>query len=189
IRTFDVGGGLGIVYDETTDCPASPADYGALVSEKLTGRGLKAIFEPGRMIAGNAGVLLSRVRYIKTGGARNFLILDAAMNDLLRPALYGAHHAIVPVKPSDGPTMRYDVVGPVCESGDTFAKGVQLPKMQEGDLVILRSAGAYGAVQAGQYNTRPLVPEALVDGARFEIIRKRPTIDDMLAHEHIPDWL
>ena len=189
IKTFDVGGGLGIVYDENTDTPASPQDYGAMITEKLKEQGLKTIFEPGRMIAANAGVLLSEVRYIKTGGARNFLILDAAMNDLIRPALYGAHHEIEAVRASSRAPVTYDVVGPVCETGDTFTKHVNLPEMQESDLVVLRSAGAYGAVQAGQYNTRPLVPEVLVDGDKFAVIRKRPSIDDMLAGEQIPKWV
>ncbi|HHL43576.1 MAG TPA: diaminopimelate decarboxylase, partial [Hellea balneolensis] len=189
IRTFDMGGGLGISYESGKDEPPLPAAYAHMVARKLKGLNLKIIFEPGRAIAGNAGVLLAKVQYIKTGGARNFLILDAAMNDLIRPALYGAHHDILPVIAGSDERVAYDVVGPVCETGDTFAKQYKLSKCAQGDLVVLCSAGAYGAVQSGTYNTRPLVPEVLVSGDQYAIIRKRPRVEDMLAAETIPDWV
>ncbi len=196
IQRFDVGGGLGISYDPSGQdaaqkAPPLPSAYVAMVSHKTKTHNLKIIFEPGRAIAGNAGVLLSQVRYIKSGGARNFLILDAAMNDLIRPALYNASHALEPVHPKTeiSQTKTYDIVGPVCETGDTFSVGSKLPEMAEGDLVILRSAGAYGAVQASEYNTRPLIPEVMVSGDKYALIRKRPTIEQMLARETIPDWV
>lgn len=191
IKNYDLGGGLGIAYDTTHDAPPLPTAYGDMVRRKFYGQNLKAIFEPGRAIAGNAGILLTQVRYIKSGGARTFLILDAAMNDLIRPALYNAHHSIEPVIASKQSTawVDYDVVGPVCETGDTFAEKRAMPQMQESDLVAIRSAGAYGAVQASTYNTRPLVPEVLVSGDRFEIIRTRPTIDALLADEMVPEWI
>jgi len=143
------------------------------------------------MIAGNAGVLLAKVEYVKTGGARNFLIIDAAMNDLIRPALYSAHHDIEPVaqRNSDAITSPYDVVGPVCETGDTFTEQRDLPDMQAGDHLVIHSAGAYGAVQASQYNTRPLIPEVLVSGDQFKVVRERPKIEDILKTESIPDWI
>ena len=191
IQTYDVGGGLGIPYGDTNDAPPLPAAYGKMVARKLKGQGLKAIFEPGRSIAGNAGILLSKIRYIKSGGARTFLILDAAMNDLIRPALYNAHHMIDPVTAplASQEWVDYDIVGPVCETGDTFATLRPMPKMREGALVAIRSAGAYGAVQACEYNTRPLIPEIMVSGDKFEIIRARPSIDDMLKTETVPDWV
>ena len=149
------------------------------------------IFEPGRMIAGNSGVLLSEVLYVKNGEDRDFLIIDAAMNDLLRPALYDAYHDIEPVKApgSDAKEAIYDVVGPICESGDTFTKGRDMPAMMSGDLVVLHSAGAYGAAQSSQYNTRPLTPEVMVKGDRFEVIRERPKIEEILKSERLPSWL
>ncbi|MEE9273185.1 MAG: diaminopimelate decarboxylase [Robiginitomaculum sp.] len=191
IQTYDLGGGLGITYDDTNDAPPLPAAYGQMVTEKFKGQNLKAIFEPGRSIAGNAGILLTKVRYIKSGGARTFVILDAAMNDFIRPALYSAHHDIDPVviNKSTSEYIDCDIVGPVCETGDTFAVLRSMPKMSEGDLVAIRSAGAYGAVQACEYNTRPLVPEVIVSGNKFEIIRKRPSIEDMLKAERVPDWI
>ena len=191
VKTYDLGGGLGIAYDQTNNAPPLPIAYTKMVADKFRGLDLKAIFEPGRSIAGNAGVLLTRIRYIKSGGVRTFLILDAAMNDLIRPALYGAHHDIDPVNVPQPQceTVDYDVVGPVCETGDTFAVLRSMPKMQQGELVVLRSAGAYGAVQACEYNTRPLVPEVMVSGDKFEVIRKRPSIDDMLKAESVPDWI
>lgn len=191
IKTYDMGGGLGIPYDEALDVPPLPEAYGTMVASKTRGRDLKMIFEPGRVIAGNAGVLLSEVKYVKSGGARNFLILDAAMNDLIRPVLYNAHHAIEPVNTNGTTTetVAYDIVGPVCESGDTFATLRDMPQMQEGDLVIIRSAGAYGAVQSSEYNTRPLVPETMVSGDKFAIIRKRPGLEEILSREDVPSWL
>ncbi|MDQ7018557.1 MAG: diaminopimelate decarboxylase [Robiginitomaculum sp.] len=189
IRTFDMGGGLGIVYNQDEDTLPTVTDYMDMVRRHTAGLGLKMIFEPGRAIAGNAGVLLSRVQYVKHGSARNFLILDAAMNDLLRPALYGAYHAIQPVKePMSDQTEIYDIVGPVCETGDTFATHRRLSVMQSDDLVAMLSAGAYGAVQAGQYNTRPLVPEVLVKDSQFSVIRMRPDLEDILRLESVPGW-
>ena len=191
IRTFDFGGGLGIPYSENENTPPLPELYGEMISKATQGLDVKMIFEPGRMIAGNAGILLTKTIYVKKGSVRNFIILDAAMNDLIRPALYDAHHNIEPVKFSNNgaPTQIYDIVGPVCETGDTFAKQRELPEIEAGDLITIHSAGAYGAVQAGQYNTRPLIPEVLVSGDKYEIIRARPTVEDILKTEHIPDWV
>ena len=182
---------MGVPYVEDSDAPPLPIEYGRMISEKVQGHNLKMIFEPGRMIAGNAGVLLAKVEYVKTGGARNFLIIDAAMNDLIRPALYSAHHDIQPVsqRNSDGITSPYDVVGPVCETGDTFTEQRELPDMQAGDHLVIHSAGAYGAVQASQYNTRPLIPEVLVSGDKFKVVRERPKVEDILKTESIPDWV
>lgn len=191
IRTYDFGGGLGIPYNEDENTPPLPKLYGEMITRMTEGLGLKMIFEPGRMIAGNAGVLLSKTVYVKKGSVRNFIILDAAMNDLIRPALYDAHHHIEPVTFTDNgaPTQTYDIVGPVCETGDTFAKQRDLPEVNDGDLIVIHSAGAYGAVQAGQYNTRPLVPEVLVSGDKYQIIRERPKVEDILKMETIPDWV
>jgi diaminopimelate decarboxylase len=153
--------------------------------------GCEIEIEPGRLIAGNAGVLVAQVIYRKQGAGREFLILDAAMNDLVRPAMYAAHHDIVPVAevPPGSPQPPVDIVGPVCESGDTFAKGRPLPLLQAGELVAFRSSGAYGAVMASEYNTRPLVPEVLVSGDHFAVIRARPTFDEIIARDTIPAWL
>jgi len=190
IKNFDIGGGLGIPYVVGNNAPPLPVEYGKMIADKTKGHNLKMIFEPGRMIAGNAGVLLSSVEYVKTGGSRNFLIIDAAMNDLIRPALYGAHHDIEPVvEPTGSETASYDVVGPICETGDTFTEQRQMPEMAAGDLVVIHSAGAYGAVQSCQYNTRPLVPEVLVHGDQFVVVRNRPSIEDILKTETIPDWI
>lgn len=190
IRVFDIGGGLGIPYGDNSQTPPNPSEYGALV-QRLTGNlGVQMVFEPGRMIAGNSGVLLSRVLYVKEGDDRDFLILDSAMNDLLRPALYDAWHDMEPVL-APGPdyvAAKYDVVGPICESGDTFAKGRDMPAVDAGDLVVFHSAGAYGAAQSSQYNTRPLVPEVMVRGGEFQVIRERPTIEDMLKTERLLTW-
>ena len=168
-----------------------PIEYGQVIRETVGDLGCQIEIEPGRNIVGNAGVLLSRVIYVKNGEDRDFLIVDAAMNDLLRPAMYGAHHDIVPlVEPAVGAPVRpYDVVGPVCESGDTFQKGADLPELAAGGLVAFRSAGAYGAVMASEYNSRPLVPEVLVQGDHFAVIRGRPTFEEMLARDSIPAWL
>jgi diaminopimelate decarboxylase len=153
--------------------------------------GCEIEIEPGRLIAGNAGILLARVIGVKEGEARAFAILDAAMNDLIRPAMYDAWHDIVPVaEPAAGAETRdYDVVGPVCESGDTFARARPLPPLGEGDLVAFRSAGAYGAVMASEYNSRPLVPEVLVDGDHYAVVRRRPSFDEMLARDTLPPWM
>lgn len=191
IQSFDIGGGLGIPYGNNAKTPPPPSEYGEMVTRLTANMDVEMIFEPGRMIAGNSGVLLSEVLYVKRGEDRNFLIIDAAMNDLLRPALYDAFHDIEPVR-APGTEMtqtHYDVVGPICESGDTFAKARELPTMESGDLLVFHSAGAYGAAQSSQYNTRPLIPEVLVKGDKFTVIRPRPTIEQILESEVIPDWL
>ncbi|WP_282028264.1 diaminopimelate decarboxylase [Paracoccus marcusii] len=191
ITRLDLGGGLGIPYRRDNSAPPLPIEYGQVIRETVGDLGCQIEIEPGRNIVGNAGVLLSRVIYVKNGEDRDFLIVDAAMNDLLRPAMYGAHHDIVPlVEPAVGAPVRpYDVVGPVCESGDTFQKGADLPELAAGGLVAFRSAGAYGAVMASEYNSRPLVPEVLVQGDHFAVIRGRPTFEEMLARDSIPAWL
>lgn len=191
IRRLDLGGGLGIPYTRSNEAPPLPTDYGAMIKRTLGHLDCEIEIEPGRLIAGNSGVLVSSVIYVKNGEGRDFLILDAAMNDLVRPSMYGAHHDIITVaEPAAGaPTVPFDVVGPVCETGDTFAKGRDLPLMAAGDLVAFRSAGAYGAVMASEYNTRPLVPEVLVRDDHFAVIRARPSYDEILKRDSIPDWL
>ena len=191
ITRLDLGGGLGIPYRRDNNAPPLPIEYGQVIRDTVGDLGCEIEIEPGRNIVGNAGILLSKVIYVKHGEGRDFLIVDAAMNDLLRPAMYGAHHDIVPVRePAVGaPVQAFDVVGPVCESGDTFQKGADLPAMAAGDLIAFRSAGAYGAVMASEYNSRPLVPEVLVSGDHFAVIRARPTYEEMLARDSIPEWL
>ncbi|HKK36722.1 MAG TPA: diaminopimelate decarboxylase [Paracoccaceae bacterium] len=191
IERLDLGGGLGIPYRRANAAPPLPFDYGALIRRTVGHLGCEIEIEPGRLVAGNAGVLLSRVIYRKAGEGRTFLILDAAMNDLIRPAMYDAYHEIVPVaEPAPGAeTAPVDVVGPVCESGDSFAQARELPRLEAGDLVAFRSAGAYGAVMASEYNTRPLVPEVLVKGDQFRVVRARPTFEEMLSRDTIPDWI
>ena len=191
IRRLDLGGGLGIPYTVSNEAPPLPMDYGALIKETVGHLGCEVEIEPGRLVVGNAGILVSRVIYVKSGEGRDFLILDGAMNDLIRPAMYDAHHDIVPiVEPAPGNEMQpYDIVGPVCESGDTFAKNRMMPPLADGDLVAFRSAGAYGAVMASEYNTRPLVPEVLVNGHQFAVIRARPTFDEIINRDTIPIWL
>ncbi|MCY4333760.1 MAG: diaminopimelate decarboxylase [Litoreibacter sp.] len=191
ITRLDLGGGLGIPYERSNADPPLPRDFGQVVREEVGHLGCEIEIEPGRLIAGNAGVLVSEVIYVKQGEDRQFLILDAAMNDLIRPAMYGAHHDILPVKepaPGEEPAT-YDIVGPVCESGDTFAKHRQMPAVGVGDLVAFRSAGAYGAVMASEYNSRPMIPEVLVQGDQFAVIRPRPTFDEMINRDIIPSWL
>jgi len=182
IETLDLGGGLGIPYGEGA-VPPHPDAYADMIKRVTAPLNVKLIFEPGRMIAGNAGILVSRVLYVKEGETKNFLIIDAAMNDLVRPAMYDAFHEIWPVKESKGIETLYDIVGPVCESSDRFAKDRKMPALKAGDLVAVMSAGAYGAVQASQYNSRALIPEVLVNGDQYTVIRRRPTIDEMLALE------
>ncbi len=191
IRRIDLGGGLGIPYTRGNDAPPLPFDYGELVRRTVGDLGCEVEVEPGRLIAGNAGVLLSRVIYRKAGEGRDFLMLDAAMNDLIRPAMYDAWHDIVPVAepPPGSPVAPVDVVGPVCETGDTFARARHLPPLAAGDLVAFRTAGAYGAVMASEYNARPLVPEVLVTGDRFATVRRRPTYTEMLERDTLPPWL
>jgi diaminopimelate decarboxylase len=191
IRRLDLGGGLGIPYTRSNEALPLPTDYGAMVKRVLGHLGCEIEIEPGRLIAGNAGLLVSEVIYVKEGEDRKFLILDAAMNDLIRPAMYDAHHDIEPViEPRAGAERaKYDVVGPVCESGDTFAKGREMAQMNAGDLVAFRSAGAYGAVMSSEYNTRPLIPEVLVNGSEFAVIRSRPSFDVIINRDTIPEWL
>ncbi|WP_294928706.1 diaminopimelate decarboxylase [uncultured Paracoccus sp.] len=191
IRRLDMGGGLGIPYTRDNAAPPLPIEYGQVIRDTVGGLGCEIEIEPGRNIAGNAGILLSRVIYLKQGEGRDFLILDAAMNDLMRPAMYDAHHDIVPViQPGVGASVRpYDVVGPVCETGDTFVRGAQMTALAAGDLVAFRSAGAYGAVMASEYNTRPLVPEVLVSGDQFAVIRERPPVEEIIARDRIPGWM
>ncbi|MEQ8256898.1 MAG: diaminopimelate decarboxylase [Roseovarius confluentis] len=191
ISRLDMGGGLGIPYERSNAAPPLPTDYGAMIRETVGHLGCEIEIEPGRLVAGNAGILVSKVIYVKSGEGRDFLILDGAMNDLIRPAMYDAYHDIVPVKePAPGAEpAKYDIVGPVCESGDTFAKERVMPHVGEGDLVAFRSAGAYGAVMSSEYNTRPLVPEVLVHEHQFAVIRPRPTFDEMINRDTIPAWL
>jgi diaminopimelate decarboxylase len=191
ITRLDLGGGLGIPYTRSNEAPPLPLDYGALIKRTLGHLGCEIEIEPGRLISGNSGVLISEVIYVKQGEDRTFLIVDAAMNDLVRPSMYGAHHDIVPLIEAQAAaaTQDYDVVGPVCETGDTFAKARALPAMVAGDLLAFRSAGAYGAVMASEYNTRPLVPEVLVHGDQFAVIRARPTFEEILKRDSIPEWL
>jgi diaminopimelate decarboxylase len=190
ISFVNVGGGLGIPYRDEGEPPPHPEVYAALVTEKLGPLGCRFLFEPGRMIAGNSGVLVARVIYNKETGGKRFLIVDAAMNDLIRPALYDAYHEVWPVseKRALEPRSAHDVVGPICESSDFLAKDRLLPPLPEGDLVAIMTAGAYGAVQSSTYNSRLLVPEVLVSGDRWALIRPRPSYDDMLKAEHIAPW-
>lgn len=191
IRRLDLGGGLGIPYERSNDAPPLPVEYGAMVKETLGHLNCEIEIEPGRLIAGNAGIMVSKVIYVKEGEDRQFMIIDGAMNDLIRPAMYEAHHDIIPVveaTPGEEPTT-YDIVGPVCESGDTFAKGRTMAEVKPDDLVAFRSAGAYGAVMASEYNTRPLIPEVLVHGDQFAVIRRRPTFEEVINRDTIPEWL
>ncbi len=191
IDRLDLGGGLGIPYERSNEAPPLPTDYCAMVRRVLGHLDAEIEIEPGRLIVGNAGILLSRVIYRKSGEGREFMILDAAMNDLIRPAMYDAWHDIVPVREPAAAVEPepVDIVGPVCESGDTFAKARPMPPVGEGELVAFRSAGAYGAVMASEYNTRPLIPEVLVQGDHFAVIRKRPTFDEIIERDTIPAWL
>ena len=188
VARLDLGGGLGIRYQNET--PPLPDAYAAMVKRATRGLDCHLLLEPGRMIVGNAGVMVTRVLYVKESGARRFVIVDAAMNDLARPALYGAYHEIEPAAAAgDAPATPADVVGPICESGDIFAKDRALPPLAAGDLLVIRTAGAYGAIMASSYNMRPLVPEVLVRGDRFAVVRRRPEYDEMVALESLPDWL
>jgi diaminopimelate decarboxylase len=191
IRRLDLGGGLGIPYERSNTAPPLPLEYGDVVRRTVGDLGCEIEIEPGRLIAGNAGMMIASVIYEKSGEDRDFLILDAAMNDLIRPSMYGAYHDIVPVvEPAAGAEQRpFDVVGPVCESGDTFTKQRMLNPPQSGDLIGFRSAGAYGAVMSSEYNTRPLIPEILVHEHQFAVIRARPTFDEIINRDTIPEWL
>jgi diaminopimelate decarboxylase len=191
LHHIDVGGGLGVPYREDNEPPPDPAAYAAIIKRHTADLGLKLVFEMGRMIAGNAGILVTQVIYVKEGEGKTFVIVDAAMNDLIRPTLYDAHHDIKPVvePPVDAPRLVADVVGPVCETGDYLALGRDLPAVKPGDLLAVMTAGAYGAVQASTYNTRRLVPEVLVRGGDRAIVRPRPSYEDVIALDRIPPWL
>jgi diaminopimelate decarboxylase len=202
LEFFSIGGGLGIVYEPALasgpaawwDSPAAqglltPACYAARLTPLLAMTGLKILLEPGRFIAGNAGLLVTRVEYVKHTGSKTFVIVDAAMNDLVRPAMYDAWHEIVPVRRRGGPCVSSDVVGPVCESGDFFCKDRPLPKVREGDYLAVLSAGAYGFVMASNYNARPLAAEVLVHGSRSAVVRPRQRLEELWAGEKIPVWL
>lgn len=189
VTRLDLGGGLGVPYHGQSDLP-SIGDYVAMAARVLDGLGVEAAFEPGRLLAANAGVLLSRVIQVnERGDGRRFLVLDAGMNDLMRPALYDAFHDLVPVRPREGELRLYDLVGPICESTDIFARDRMLPPLQAGDLVAFMGAGAYGAVLASEYNSRALVPEVLVDGERWAVVRARPTYEEMWDREPKARWL
>jgi diaminopimelate decarboxylase len=202
LEFFSIGGGLGIVYDPALASGSphwwqsppgrkfiTPAAYAARLAPLLEPLGLKILIEPGRFIVGNAGILVTRVEYVKQTGGKNFVIVDAAMNDLIRPAFYDAFHEIVPVSRRAGRLVSSDVVGPICESGDFFCKDRPLPKVGEGDYLALMSAGAYGFVQASNYNTRPLAAEVLVRGARSAVVRRRQRLEELWEAEKIPAWL
>jgi diaminopimelate decarboxylase len=191
IRHLDIGGGLGVPYRGVNDIPPSPAEYAAVVREKLGDLGLRLILEPGRMIVGNAGVLVSKVIFAKEGADRTFTIVDAAMNDLIRPTLYDAHHDIWPVEEAKSATapVQQDIVGPVCETGDYLAIDRVLPVFAPGDLIAVMTAGAYGAVMSSTYNSRPLVPEVLVRGAEYAVVRPRPSYDEMIGMDRLPGWI
>jgi diaminopimelate decarboxylase len=191
ISHVDFGGGLGIPYHMDGEAPPLPSAYAAMVKRVTHNLGCTLLFEPGRMIVGNAGILVTRVIYVKQGEAKKFVIIDAAMNDLIRPTLYEAHHDILPVRASSQgtPEITADVVGPVCESGDYLALGRSLPEPKAGDLLAIMSAGAYGAVQSGFYNTRALVPEVLVRDNQYAVVRPRVEVDDLIAMDRPAPWL
>jgi len=191
IRRLDLGGGLGIPYERSNEAPPLPMEYGDVIRKTVGHLGCEIEIEPGRLISGNAGVMVSSVIYLKHGEGRDFLIIDAAMNDLIRPSMYDAHHDIVPVVEAVAGAEKsaYDIVGPVCETGDTFAKAREMTALGPDDLVAFRSAGAYGAVMASEYNSRPLIPEVLVNGDQFAVIRARPTYEEMINRDTIPEWL
>jgi diaminopimelate decarboxylase len=190
IERCDFGGGLGIVYEDGQDTPPLPTAYGAMVQRVAGNLGCTLVFEPGRLIVGNAGLLISKVIYVKEGEAKRFIILDAAMNDLIRPAMYEAYHHIAPVKEARMAQMTTaTIVGPVCETGDTFAADRNIADVAAGDLVAFHSAGAYGAVMSGSYNTRPLIPEVMVRGHDFAVVRPRVSVDDLIALDRKAPWL
>jgi len=187
VRTADLGGGLGVAYDPAAPPPPDPADYGAMVARVTRGWGVRLIFEPGRVIVGNAGVLLTEIIRIKPGGAHPFVIVDAAMNDLMRPSIYDAWHAIDAVVPNSE-RMIADIVGPVCETGDTFARGRDIDRVEAGELLIIRTAGAYAATMGSTYNSRPLAPEVLVNGKEWAIVRERQDVKALMRGGELPAW-
>jgi len=188
LHHVDVGGGLGIPYHHDEEAPPDPMAYAEIVRRHIGPLGLTLVLEPGRLIVGNAGILVTRVEYVKAG-EKTFVIVDAAMNDLIRPTLYEAHHDVQPVVHSNKPRIKADIVGPVCETGDYLAKDRRIEGVEEGDLLAIMSAGAYGAVMASTYNSRPLVPEVLVDGDKWHVIRPRRSIEELLALDSVPDWV
>ena len=186
-KYLDLGGGLGITY--SSEHPPLPKEYGAAIIDAVRGLNIKLIFEPGRVIVGNAGVMVTRVLYRKEAGKKTFIIVDAGMNDLIRPALYGAYHDIKPLMARNGPTEKADVVGPICESSDFMAKDRDLPHLSRGDLIAVMSAGAYGFTMASNYNSRPKPPEVLVDGQNYSVVILRQSYEDLIAGEAVPDGL
>ncbi|MDP8996538.1 MAG: diaminopimelate decarboxylase [Pseudomonadota bacterium] len=189
IRHLDLGGGLGVPYRGTNDVPPHPDEYAAMVKRTLGHLGLRYMMEPGRLIVGNAGIMVTRVIYVKENEGRHFIIQDGAMNDLIRPTLYDAYHEIICVNENHNAQMiEADVVGPVCETGDYFAKGRRLPKVKEGDVLAVMTAGAYGAVQSGTYNTRPLIPEVLVKGDKWALVRPRQTYEELIGLDQLASW-
>jgi diaminopimelate decarboxylase len=191
LSTLDLGGGLAVPYGNEGGAIPAPADYAAIVRHTLGDLGCRLILEPGRLIVGNAGVLVTRVLFVKEGATRTFVIVDAGMNDLIRPAMYGAFHAIIPEgeAESEAALRPVDIVGPVCETSDTFATARLLPAVAAGDLLVIRTAGAYGATMASAYNARALSPEVMVSGHEFAVVRERIPFADLLARQHVPDWL
>jgi len=191
ISRADLGGGLGVPYRIGEPPPPDPQAYGEMIAKLTAGLDVSLIFEPGRLIAANAGILVSRVIYVKRGESKSFLIIDAGMNDLIRPAMYDAHHDILSVaeQPANASTQNYDVVGPVCETADRFAANRALPALKSGDLVALMTAGAYGAVMASAYNARPPAPEILVKGDAWSVVRPRMSDDELLGLDRLPPWL
>lgn len=189
ITRFDLGGGIGIAYDQNDDLPIDPAAYAEMVERVVGQLGCQIILEPGRYLVGNAGMLVSQVVYVKEGDKRKFLIIDAAMNDLIRPSMYDAYHEFVPVSQNAEKEELYDIVGPVCETGDTFAVNRPVSPMVQGDLLAIRSAGAYGAVMSSTYNTRRLIPEVLVKDDDFAVVRPRPTYEEIIGLDLLPPWL
>ena len=189
IRHLDLGGGLGVPYRGTNDVPPHPDEYAQMVKRTLGHLGLKYMLEPGRMIVGNAGIMVTKVIYMKENEGKHFVIQDGAMNDLIRPTLYDAYHEILSVDESrNEKSIEADVVGPVCETGDYLAKGRRLPQVQQGDLLAVMTAGAYGAVQSGTYNTRPLIPEVLVKGDKWALVRPRQTYDELIGLDQFAPW-
>jgi diaminopimelate decarboxylase len=190
ISHIDLGGGLGIPYREDYEPPPDPLAYAEIVKRATRNLECTLVLEPGRLLVGNAGILVTRVIYLKRGESRTFVIVDAGMNDLIRPTLYEAHHDIWPVREQQaGSPMPVDVVGPVCESGDFFALDRKMAPPQAGDLLAIMTAGAYGAVQAGTYNTRPLVPEVIVREGKWALVRPRLEVEELIAHDRMPPWL
>ncbi|MDK9721195.1 MAG: diaminopimelate decarboxylase [Rhodospirillales bacterium] len=192
IRHIDLGGGLGVPYEPgVNETPPLPSDYAKVVKSCVGDLGCKLVFEPGRLLVGNAGILLTRIVRLKEGSVKSFVVVDAGMNDLMRPALYDAYHDIMPVtEPKPGAAKRaVDVVGPICESSDVFAAGRLLPMLYKGELLAFGTAGAYGASMASEYNGRPLIPEVMVKGGQFAVTRPRPSYDAMIAMQRLPDWM